>query len=99
MNGHRIILGLRLVLAIFGILLVLESYFLSPNFQLRIPSISIPVITLPTHTPSQSSWSNDNNPPYDSGWSSDQGGGWQDSSGWQEADGGWDSDGGDSGSW
>ena len=100
MSDRRIILTLRLVLVFLGILLAAESWFLQPNIQLTVPSISIPVIVIPTNQPHEdSSWSNEDNGGYDysSGWD-DTGDNWEDSSDEWSGDG-WDDDSGDSGSW
>ena len=99
MGQYRRILILRIVLAMLGLLLAAESFFLRPNFRLGAPAIAFPVFTdsgisnqnsAPDYSSNQS-WSN----------SSDSGsGGWDSGgdSGWDNGGGGWDS-GGDSGSW
>jgi hypothetical protein len=94
MSAHKLGVLLRFVLAVSGLVLALQSYFLG-----------IQISVSPDFTPDSSS-----NPPIfsDPGWSndSDDSGGWDfgggDDSGWDSSggdSGSWDSGGGDSGSW
>jgi hypothetical protein len=94
-DQYKRILLLRLILAILGIILALESFFLRMSMGAIFPSTIFSVSTYSGNNnsdyyddqdySSSPSWSND---------SSDSGDGWDSGSG----DSGWDS-GGDSGSW
>jgi hypothetical protein len=115
MDRYKRILILRLVLAVFGVILALESLVLKLNIRLGIPSFSS--VQVSTYN-----WYDNNNPDQDyssdqssydyssdtgnswdsgdSGWDSG-GSGWSDNNGWDSGgdSGSWDSGGGDSGSW
>jgi len=95
MNHRQVGLFLRLILALMGFLLALESYYIGPIFSPSLPQINFPSVSNPSYDSSPSWSDNDYN---DSG----SGGGWDfgdggDSGSW-DSGGGWDS-GGDSGSW
>ena len=93
MSHRQSVLLLRAILAFFGFVLALESYFLAPKIQLRLLSVTF----LDSNYDPSPSWSDDSSSDeYDSGGGWDFGGG-SDSS-WDGGDGDWDS-GGDSGSW
>ena len=104
MNHRQVGLFLRLILALMGFLLALESYYIGPIFSPSLPQINFPSSSNPSYDPSPSWSDNDYNDGGGGGW--DFGGGgdsgsWDSGGGWDSGgdSGSWDSGGGDSGSW